>query len=567
MAQNNFNSIEKRLLFYAENQYNVLLEGRHGVGKTSLIREVFNKMGWRCHILNASTIDPYMDFIGVPTRQLDEPSAIQYLEMILPKKFAFDEVDALFLDEINRGKKETLNGLLDIIQNKSIKNKYLKNLKVVWAAQNPYFEDLDEDEQIYNVHPLDPALKDRFHVFIDMPYTLNKKWLLKEYGGIATPFIQWWDNLPDGLELKCSPRRIEYAIQIVKDGGAEYLGDILNKELPIAQLKKSLIEYLSKHGKEELKNKILKMDIKEASKLIGLENLPTVIELIKSKEIDSKYLAAINSDALSIYISNNKDIDLFNIIDDFIHQNPNNTTITKELIDIMKDYRNSLSVNIDKIWGKISPDITLNNDTHKDISSAILESVFNIYQDKGNIESLSMIYQSLDLSSNFKLLKNKIIDHIDKTKEAVKSFLSLKKNAKNALDFKELNTLEELVSLHFKSLFNNQKNQSNIMGNLLFMAIYVEIFKEQLKQSKKTPAEIEQYIKVLFFSSKGLISWLKQYHNIAFLLAHNDSTVEPLTLDILNNTLSISENFLDFNNRLNLNTKDFVPFISKLQQI
>lgn len=567
MAQNNFNSIEKRLLFYAEKQYNVLLEGRHGVGKTSLIREVFNKMGWRSHILNASTIDPYMDFIGVPTRQIDESSAVQYLEMILPKKFAFDEVDALFLDEINRGKKETLNGLLDIIQNKSIKNKYLKNLKVVWAAQNPYFEDLDEDEQIYNVQPLDPALKDRFHVFIDMPYTLNKKWLSKEYGGLATPFIQWWDNLPDGLELKCSPRRIEYAIQIVKDGGAEYLGDILNKELPIAQLKKSLIEYLSKHGKEELKNQILKSDIKEASKLIGLENLPTVIELIKSKEIDSKYLASINSDALSIYISNHKDIDLFNIIDDFIHQNPNNTTITKELIDIMEDYRNSLSVNINKTWSKISPDIILNNDTHKDISNAILESVFNIYQDKGNIESLSMLYQSLDLSSNFKPIKNKIIEHIDKTKDAVKSFLSLKKNAKSALDFKELNTLEEVVLLQFKSIFNNQKSQSNIMGNQLFMAIYIEIFKDELKQAKKTQSEIEQYIKALFFSSKGLISWVKQYHNIAFLLAHNDSAVESLVLDILNNTLSVSESFLDFNNRLNFNTKDFSSFISKLQRI
>ena len=173
----NNKSLLEKLKFYAQKNKNVLLTGLHGVGKTSIVESVFKSMGWNYLILNGSTMDPYLHLIGIATTikiEIDGET-VDVLKQVLPEVLAQDNIDALFIDEINRGSKEILNGLLDLIQFKSINSKKLHRLKVVWAAQNPYFDDLDEDEQIYDVKPLDPALKDRFHLFIDFPYKLDNE--------------------------------------------------------------------------------------------------------------------------------------------------------------------------------------------------------------------------------------------------------------------------------------------------------------------------------------------------------------------------------------------------------
>ena len=176
----NNKSLLEKLKFYAQKNKNVLLTGLHGVGKTSIVESVFKSMGWNYLILNGSTMDPYLHLIGIATTikiEIDGET-VDVLKQVLPEVLAQDNIDALFIDEINRGSKEILNGLLDLIQFKSINSKKLHRLKVVWAAQNPYFDDLDEDEQIYDVKPLDPALKDRFHLFLDVPYKLDKEYLI-----------------------------------------------------------------------------------------------------------------------------------------------------------------------------------------------------------------------------------------------------------------------------------------------------------------------------------------------------------------------------------------------------
>ena len=53
MAKLSLPQIEKRLIFYAQHGYNVLLEGRHGVGKTKIIEQTFDNMGWKYYVLNA----------------------------------------------------------------------------------------------------------------------------------------------------------------------------------------------------------------------------------------------------------------------------------------------------------------------------------------------------------------------------------------------------------------------------------------------------------------------------------------------------------------------------------
>lgn len=92
--------LKRKLKFYLQNNMNVLLEGRHGVGKTTVVQELFEEEGINWMYFSASTMDPWVDFIGVPKEREDEQGA--YLDLVLPKRVRDDEVQAMFFDEFNR---------------------------------------------------------------------------------------------------------------------------------------------------------------------------------------------------------------------------------------------------------------------------------------------------------------------------------------------------------------------------------------------------------------------------------------------------------------------------------
>ena len=131
-----------KLDFWIQNNYNVILRGRHGVGKTACIKEAFDRNNLKWLYFSASTMDPWVDFIGVPKEKVE--NGISYLDLVRPKAFAEDEVEALFFDEYNRSASKIRNAVMELIQFKSINGKQFKNLKIVWAAINP--EDKDQIE-------------------------------------------------------------------------------------------------------------------------------------------------------------------------------------------------------------------------------------------------------------------------------------------------------------------------------------------------------------------------------------------------------------------------------------
>lgn len=91
----------KKFDFWIKNNYNVLFSGHHGVGKTAKIIEAFNRNGLKWKYFSASTLDPWVDFCGIPKEVSDE-NGNSYIDLIRPKCFAEDEVEAIFLDEYNR---------------------------------------------------------------------------------------------------------------------------------------------------------------------------------------------------------------------------------------------------------------------------------------------------------------------------------------------------------------------------------------------------------------------------------------------------------------------------------
>lgn len=186
--------------------------GKHGVGKTAVILEAFKASGLRSQYFSASTMDPWVDFIGVPKEVTKDGKT--YLDLVRPKHFQDDEVDAIFLDEYNRSSKKVRNAVMELIQFKSINGKKFNNLKVVWVAINPSDEDGNQLSN-YDVEELDPAQRDRFHVHINIPYQPSKDYFDKKYGDdISRISINWWNGLNPKEKDLVSPRRLDYAMEM-----------------------------------------------------------------------------------------------------------------------------------------------------------------------------------------------------------------------------------------------------------------------------------------------------------------------------------------------------------------
>lgn len=191
---------------YLNNGYNVLFSGEHGIGKTAIIKQVFEEAGLKWAYFSASTLDPWTDLIGVPKEIVNplDPNT-KVLGFIRPEMFENDVIEAIFFDELNRADTKVLNAIMELIQFRSINGHKLKNLKVIWAAINP-----DDDKGTYNVGYLDPAQMDRFQVRIDLKTDIDTDFFKKKYPLIAGPCIQWWNEMPPDIRKEVSPRRLDY---------------------------------------------------------------------------------------------------------------------------------------------------------------------------------------------------------------------------------------------------------------------------------------------------------------------------------------------------------------------
>lgn len=218
---------------YLDKEMNVLLIGKHGIGKTSIVQKLFtSRFKDRWKYFSAAVMDPFLDFVGVPEKITDD-KGVSYLELVRPKEFQDDNVEAIFMDEYNRAPKKILAATMELIQFKSINGRKFNNLKVVWAAINP--DDLKE----YDVEKLDPAIQDRFQIQIEMPYLLDKDYFTNKFGQeVAGSAIEWWSELDAKAKDSVSPRRLEYALQVYDIKGD--LKDVLPKNCNIGKLLENL---------------------------------------------------------------------------------------------------------------------------------------------------------------------------------------------------------------------------------------------------------------------------------------------------------------------------------------
>lgn len=292
---------EQNLDFWIKNGYNVLFKGKHGVGKTSIILEAFKKHNLSWQYFSAATMDPWVDFVGVPKERTTNDGK-SYLDLVRPKHFQDDSVEAIFMDEFNRASKKVRNAVMELIQFKSINGKRFNNLKIIWAAVNP---DDDEDEE-YDVEKLDAAQLDRFQVHVDVPYAPVAAYFRSKYGeSVSHTAIGWWKALSKDEKSLVSPRRLDYAIDVYLKNGD--IRNVLPKNVSISKLLQELRggPYIDK-----LNAAVAAKDEAAAKKLANDENALSAIvpALTKSHDAMALVLPHVNRERLAGLMTDNKGI-------------------------------------------------------------------------------------------------------------------------------------------------------------------------------------------------------------------------------------------------------------------
>lgn len=195
---------------WLNNNLNVLFIGEHGVGKTSIVTDTFVRNNLKWISFSAATMDPWVDFVGIPKIVKDE-NGKEFLELVRPKDFL--DVEAIFMDELNRSPKKVRNAVMELIQKKSINGKVFPKLRVVWGAINP-----EDEDKTYDIEKMDPAQIDRFHVHCEIPYKCNNEYFKNKFGQKGLKAIEWWNQLKE-IQKEVSPRRLDYALSFYDQGG------------------------------------------------------------------------------------------------------------------------------------------------------------------------------------------------------------------------------------------------------------------------------------------------------------------------------------------------------------
>lgn len=190
---------QKILQTYIENGFNILLQGKHGVGKTMLLNQACEGLGLNLKYYSASSLDPYTDLVGIPEFITTE-NGDRVIKSVRPQEI--NEAEVVFFDELNRADPKVLNAVFELIQFRSINGEHLPNLKCVVAAQNPPGED-------YHVDSLDAALADRFQICIEVKPEVSASYLKTVLQEDTVEALVRWHKDHRSKADYISPRRIE----------------------------------------------------------------------------------------------------------------------------------------------------------------------------------------------------------------------------------------------------------------------------------------------------------------------------------------------------------------------
>ena len=167
---------------------NIMLTGKHGIGKSQILERFFTARGERVVILFLGQMSDPGDLIGLP--RLDEKTGKTIF--MPPYWFPTDgKPVVLFLDELNRARPEVLQTIMDLTLNRTLAGRKLPEGSRVISAVN--------DGEEYQLMDLDPALVSRFNIYEFKPTA--QEWLLwASKAGLDSRVTDFIAENPDMLD-------------------------------------------------------------------------------------------------------------------------------------------------------------------------------------------------------------------------------------------------------------------------------------------------------------------------------------------------------------------------------
>ncbi len=208
--------------------HNIMLTGRHGIGKSEILSAHFRRQGIPVVALFLGQMSDPGDLIGLPNK--DEASGKTVF--LPPWWFPMDgKPIVLFLDELNRARPEVLQTIMDLALNRRLAGRELPEGSRIISAVNAGEE--------YQLTDLDPALVSRFNIYNFRPTA--PEWLLwAAKAGVDARVISFLsenhnlldgDDTPEGSDLDKTPDRRAW----------KRVSDVISGVEPLTELHRKLI--------------------------------------------------------------------------------------------------------------------------------------------------------------------------------------------------------------------------------------------------------------------------------------------------------------------------------------
>ena len=146
-------------------EQNIMLVGKHGIGKSEILTKYFSVQGMKVITLFLGQMSDPGDLIGLPHKN-EQTGKTDFMP---PYWFPIDgEPVVLFLDELNRARPEILQTIMDLALNRKLAGRRLPEGSRIISAVN--------DGEEYQLTDLDPALVSRFNIYEFRPSV--EEWLI-----------------------------------------------------------------------------------------------------------------------------------------------------------------------------------------------------------------------------------------------------------------------------------------------------------------------------------------------------------------------------------------------------
>lgn len=153
------------ILNFTPSCQNVMLVGKHGIGKSEILTKFYSMKRMRVVPLFLGQMSDPGDLIGLPSKDAETGKTT----FMPPYWFPMDgKPVVLFLDELNRARPEVLQTIMDLALNRKLAGRELPEGSIIVSAVN--------DGEEYQLTDLDPALVSRFNVYCFRPTV--EEWLL-----------------------------------------------------------------------------------------------------------------------------------------------------------------------------------------------------------------------------------------------------------------------------------------------------------------------------------------------------------------------------------------------------